>query len=403
MTEEETKAFFAAHVHAYNSHDVEAIASHYAEDCIVESPIAGTVVGRHAMERVTRVLFGAFPDLKIETDELLIIGDRVVQTGTSSGTDTGGFVGLPPTGRPYRIGVVFLFTVRDHLIIRERRSYDFSGFLLQLAGEIRPAMESARLYREILERAQLEQDVRVAAEIQRALLPELQRSGETFEVAAASLPCRAIGGDFLDYFDLPTGTFGFVLGDAAGKGAPAALLAAQLQGILAAQSYSGRSPAETVTLANSTLVRRALPSRFATVFCGELSRHGHLTYCNAGHNPPFVIGEHGTERLGKGGLILGAFKDAEFEQGVIELDPDDVLVLFSDGVTDALNPSGEEFGEDRLESFAIRNRDLPPSVFVERLLETIRSFTVGQPQSDDLTVLVLRRTELTPSSRSGPS
>jgi sigma-B regulation protein RsbU (phosphoserine phosphatase) len=390
MTTEELRAFFSAHALAFNKHDAKAIASHYAEDCVVESPIAGTVVGRHAIEEATRALFAAFPDLKVETDELLIVGDRVVQTGTSSGTDTGGFVGLPATGRPYRIGVVFLFTVRDHHIILERRTYDFSGFLLQLAGEIRPAMESGRLYREILERAQLEHDVKVAAEIQRALLPELKRKGETFEVAAASLPCRAIGGDFLDYFDLPTGAFAFVLGDVAGKGPPAALVAAQLQGILAAQSYSGRTPAEMITFANWALMRRAVESRFATVFCGELSRDGRFTYCNAGHNPAFVIGEQRMERLAKGGLILGAFKDTKFEQDAIELGPDDRLIVFSDGVTEALGTNGEEFGEERLLSFATGNRHLPPAEFLDCLLEAIRSFTVGRAQNDDLTVLVMR-------------
>src|SRR5579884_3020464 len=197
MTREEIEAFFAAHVRAYNSHDIDAIASHYAPDCVVESPMAGTLQGREAMVRATRLLFAAFPDLRVETDELLVVGDRVVQTGVSSGTDTGGFAGLPPTGRPYRVGVVFLFTLEDGLIVHERRVYDFSGFLLQLAGELRPAMESVRLYREILERAELEHEVRVAADIQRALLPELRRHGETFDVAAASLPCRAIGGDFI--------------------------------------------------------------------------------------------------------------------------------------------------------------------------------------------------------------
>ena len=105
MTEEEIKAFFATLERAYNDHDVDGIASHYAEDCVVESPTAGVVVGRRAIESVTRPLLGAFPDLKVETDELLTVGDRIVQTGTSSGTDTGGFVGLPPTGRPFRIGV----------------------------------------------------------------------------------------------------------------------------------------------------------------------------------------------------------------------------------------------------------------------------------------------------------
>ena len=104
-----------------------------------------------------------------------------------------------------------------------------------------------------------------------------------------------------------------------------------------------------------------------------------------------MIGPRRTERLSKGGLILGAFKDAEFEQNTMKLDPDDLLVVFSDGVTEALNVDGVEFGEERLLACAITNRDLPPPVFLERLLETIRQFTVGQAQNDDLTALVLRQ------------
>jgi steroid delta-isomerase-like uncharacterized protein len=171
MTSQAITAFFAKLVQAYNDHDAAAVASQYAEDAVVESPIAGTVVGRAAIERVTRVLFEAFPDPTVEPEDLLIAGDRVVQTATTCGTNTGGFAGLPPTGRPFRIAAVFLFIVKDEQIVRERRTYDFSGLLLQLAGEMRPAPESARLYREVLERAQLEQDIKIAAEIQRSLLP----------------------------------------------------------------------------------------------------------------------------------------------------------------------------------------------------------------------------------------
>ena len=144
--------------------------------------------------------------------------------------------------------------------------------------------EGARLYREILERTQLEQDMKIAARIQQALLPARQRTGEGFELAVASMPCQAIGGDFVDDFDLPSGTLGLVIGDIAGKGPPAALLAAELQGILAAQSYQEQTPgAATLTLANRVLLRRTVEARFATVLYAALSPDGRLTYCNAGH------------------------------------------------------------------------------------------------------------------------
>ena len=392
MTAEEIRALFDKVVEAYNRHDAATIATLYTDESIVESPSAGTIVGRRAIEKATRGLFATFPDIRIEEHELLAVGNRVVQTATTTGTDTGGFVGMPPTGRPFRISVIFLFTIKDHHIVHERRTYDFSGFLLQLAGEIGPAVEATLLYREILERAQLEQDMQIAAEIQRALLPPAEHCGAGFELAVASLPSRAIGGDFVDYFDLPSGVLGFGIGDVAGKGPPAALLAAELQGILAAQSYLGQTPRDTLTLTNRVLVRRAVVARFSTVFYGALSPEGHLAYCNAGHNPPFLLGRAGTRRLTTGGLILGAFKDARIEEKYILLEPGDLLVAYTDGVTEAVNADGIEFGEGQLQACAEANSHLAPAALLDRLLESIRTFTGGQILNDDLTILALRFT-----------
>ncbi len=139
-------------------------------------------------------------------------------------------------------------------------------------------------------KARLERELELAAEIQRALLPEALQSGAYFEVAAASIPCRAIGGDFFDYFNLPDGHFAFALGDVAGKGPPAALLTAMIQGAFASQVTSVGSPAVLMAHVNRTLIRRAIQSRFATVMYGMLSPDGRLTYSNAGHNPPVLIG-----------------------------------------------------------------------------------------------------------------
>ena len=153
--------------------------------------------------------------------------------------------------------------------------------MLQLATSGGVVGGAAHLYRTMLVRARMEQDLKIAAEIQRALMPRAHHTGLGFEVAAASSPCRAIGGDFLDYFALPTGAFGFVLGDVSGKGPPAALLAAKLQGLLAAYSSSTHSPSQTLMRVNQELVRRTVESRFATVLYGVLSCDGRLTYSNA--------------------------------------------------------------------------------------------------------------------------
>ncbi len=229
MTPEEIRVVFARHQDGYARHDAAALASNYAENCVVDSPIAGRHVGRVAVERTFRTLFSAFPDLRHHTEEFLVFGDRAVWTVTATGTDNGGLMGLPPTGKPFSAPLILLFSFGNGgEIVEERRMYDFSRLLLHLAGEAEPPTEGPHLYQELLERAKREHELKVAAGIQRALLPQSFYRGAGFEVAGTSVPCRAIGGDFFDYFTEPNGAFSFVLGDVAGKGPPAALLAAML-------------------------------------------------------------------------------------------------------------------------------------------------------------------------------
>ena len=375
---------------AYRRLDPIALAANYTEDCVLDSPIGGVVEGRAGVERIARITFEAFPDFHTEVDEILTIGDRVVLTLTIHGTDTGGLFGFPPTGKRIRVPSVFLFTVRDQRIARERRTYDFSGFLLQLTGDVPTAIASARLYRGILERAQLERDVRVAAAIQRALLPDGRYRSGSADIAAVSVPCRAIGGDFFDYFELPDAAIGFVVGDVSGKGPPAALLTAVLQGILAVHAYGGESPAVTIERVNQALARRAIEARFATMFYGVLTRDGVLRYCNAGHNPPAVVGASGCQRLDAGGLMVGAFKDAAFEDGAVRLAPGDTLFAFSDGITEAVDRGGEEFGDDRLIATVASATALEVSALVALVLDRVRQFTGDAPQADDMTALALR-------------
>ena len=375
---------------AYQRFDPVALAANYTEDCVVDSPIGGVVEGRAGVERIARITFDAFPDFHAEIDEILALGDRVVLTLTIHGTDTGGLFGFPPTGKRIRVPSVFLFTVRDQLIARERRTYDFSGFLLQLTGDVPAAIASARLYRGILERAQLERDVRVAAAIQQALLPDRRYLSDTADIAAVSVPCRAIGGDFFDYFELPDAAVGFVVGDVSGKGAPAALLTAVLQGILAVHAYGSESPAVTIERVNQALGRRAIEARFATMFYGVLARDGVLRYCNAGHNPPAVVGASGCRRLEAGGLMVGAFKDAAFEDGAIRLAPGDTLFAFSDGITEAIDRGGDEFGDHRLIATVASAHPLDVPALVDMVLDRVRQFTGDAPQADDMTALALR-------------
>jgi phosphoserine phosphatase RsbU/P len=259
-----------------------------------------------------------------------------------------------------------------------------------VAGEAASAIESARLYREATEKARMENELRLAAQIQRALLPDALQSGLHFEVASASIPCRAIGGDFFDYFNLPDGHFAFALGDVAGKGPPAALLTAMIQGAFAAQVTSAGSPAALMAHVNRTLIRRAIQSRYATVFYGILAPDGRLTYSNAGHNPPVLIGRNGVRRLDRGGLILGLFPHAVYEEETLELADGDTLVVFSDGVTEALNAAGDEYGEERLLTCLDAHPGCPPRDLLENILADVRAFAASAAQHDDVTALVLR-------------
>jgi sigma-B regulation protein RsbU (phosphoserine phosphatase) len=393
MTKDEIAAVIARMFSAYNRHDAAAIAADHAEDCVVDSPIAGVHMGRPAVERTLQAIFDAFPDLHMLAEELLIFDNRAVWMGKAQGTDTGGFLGLPPTEKPFSTAMIFVLTFDGkHKVLRERRIYDFSRMLLQLAGEAQPATEGRELFREMVEWARRDHELRIAAEIQRALLPASQYVGKAFEVAATSVPCRAIGGDFFDYYHLSRDGFAFVLGDVAGKGPAAALLASLLQGIFTANAYRDGTPAGFVTLANDALLRRAVEARFATAIYAMLDRRGRLTYCNAGHNPPLLVNRSGVRRLDWGGMIVGAFEHATFEDDAQQLWPGDVLVAYSDGVTEARDSSDDEFGEERLLSSVQANCTRSAEEIMERLLSSVRQFSAGTAQIDDITMLVLRYT-----------
>ncbi len=284
-----------------------------------------------------------------------------------------------------RIGVLYLDSrERGALLANSTRAA-----LETLATEAAVAIENARLYRETLEKARLDQEMRIAAEIQQALLPKTEHVAERFEAAAQTIPCRSIGGDFFEYLDLPDDQFGFALGDVAGKGPPAALLSALLQGFLAAEVGGMAGPATSVARMNQTLLRRAIGNRFVTVFYGVISEDGGLTYCNAGHNPPFLISGDEVRRLETGGSIVGLFEASTFAEESIRLRPGDWIVLFSDGVSEAMNTSEEEFGDDRLLASVLEHQGYAPRELLDELLRAVREFTEGAVQNDDVTALVI--------------
>jgi serine phosphatase RsbU (regulator of sigma subunit) len=264
------------------------------------------------------------------------------------------------------------------------------GTLEAFATQAALAIESARLYAESAEKARIDRDLRIAAEIQRALLPDPNYDGPLCDVAAASVPCRTVGGDFFDYLLVDEGQFGFALGDVAGKGPPAAILAAVVQSNFAAQAPIGRDPAQTMGRINTALLRRAIEARFATMCYGVLEADGSVRSCNAGQEPPLVIGATGVRWLETGGPVLGLLDGAEYEFETMRLEPGDVLVVCSDGVTEARDIHGEEFGRDRLLEAVSSCHGQKADLVLERLLSAVARFSAGAPQADDITVLALR-------------
>jgi sigma-B regulation protein RsbU (phosphoserine phosphatase) len=289
-------------------------------------------------------------------------------------------------GADETIGVLYLDS-------RERgalKSASARSALETLSAEAALAIENARLYREALDKAKFEQELKVAAAIQQSLLPASNRTGAFFTTAAASVPCRAVGGDFYDYVDLPSGQFGFIVGDVAGKGSPAALLAAAVLGMFSAEAMYQTASASLITRLNLGLFRRAIEARFLTTFYGMLGPDGSFTYTNAGHNATILVSKSGVRRLETGGVVLGLFEHAVFEEETVMLTAGDFIVAFSDGVTEALNEEGEEFADERLLAGVDSHRGKPPQEILDALLADVRAFCGEATQNDDVTIVMVR-------------
>ena len=286
-----------------------------------------------------------------------------------------------------RVGVLYLDSREKGTLLASSTG----SSLETLANEAAVAIENAKLYREAVEKARLDQEMRTAADIQQALLPTRRRTGDFFAAAAENLPCRAIGGDFFDYLEMADGGLGIVLGDVAGKGPPAALLSAFTQGSLQAHASAGRGagPASVLATVNSTIVRRGIAGRFVTLFYGVLSPDGRLTYCNAGHNPPMLVGRDGAvRRLDVGGMVLGLFDGVDFSEATVELAAGDCLLVFSDGVSEAMSVAGEEYGDDRLIASLTGGGAADAQSRLDRILADVERFTAGAAQHDDVTALI---------------
>ncbi|MBV8207708.1 MAG: SpoIIE family protein phosphatase [Acidobacteria bacterium] len=355
-----------------SSHDLNGLLECYAENAVMISPVFGEVKGLEAIARSWHTIFANYPDWSVNVTDVLVDGNRVAALGSNSAIDSSGWFGLPPTGKSISYRAVILLTFANRKIARDERLYDLPSLL------------------DRLEKLRIEGELRLAAEVQGALLSRATHIGSHYEAAADSVACRTIGGDFFELIDLSSGTFGMLLGDVAGKGPPAALLAAMLQGGFTAEAQITSRPAAALARMNHALGAKSLDARFATLVYGLLTPDGHFLYSNAGHNPPFIIGHAGIRRLTVGGPVLGALPEAEYLQESVALDPGDVIVMFSDGVTEAEDALGNEFGEERLVALATAHRGRPAQEIARAVLRAVSEFTGGKPPADDITVAIAK-------------
>ncbi len=233
-----------------------------------------------------------------------------------------------------------------------------------------------------------------AAEIQRRLLPTRAPDVPGIDLAGYNAPCRGVGGDYYDFLSYPDGRVAILVGDVAGKGMPAALLMSSLQARVQVLFDDPGDLAKLVTRLNRIILSNCPTNRFISFFIGILDpKSGELAYVNAGHNPPLLVRKNGSvEDLQTTGLILGIMPSAVYEQKMCTLEPDDLVVLFSDGVTEASRQEdGEEFGEKRLADTLARERTGSAQSIVEAVNRTLQEFTGGAPPADDITVVVAKR------------
>ena len=344
------------------------------------------------------------PDEAYKTGKRVVINDLDLGDGTEDHTSTrrlglrsifcvplrylafheqGNLSGI---GRMETIGVLYV----DSQSIGAGLSNTQIDALETLASEAAMAIYNARLYRDSQEKRKMDEELAIAREIQQALLPDPTKVMSFVSAHSQNFPCREVGGDYFDYFEMDGGRLGFALGDVAGKGMPAALLTSMIQGMFSAQTLLDLPLPAMISNVNRNLVRRGTGNRFVTFFFGILDELGNCAYTNAGHNPPYVISAKGEMReLKEGGMVLGLFPSAQYGSGAIQLQPGDHIVLFTDGVIEARNTAGDEFGEERLCDLLRKHARASTSEILERLKEAIASFSANAPQHDDITMMVL--------------
>ncbi len=278
-------------------------------------------------------------------------------------------------------------TGRDSFSAAEKR------LLLASANQFALLLENARLTHRVLEQEKLRRDVALAVEVQKRLLASQSVTTSSATLSAVSIPARSVGGDYYDFLDLGSSRTGIALADVAGKGVPAALIMSVVQASLRVLSTQPEMALpDLAARMNHFLYRSTGSNSYATFFYAQWDdRDRRLRYINAGHNPPYLLRADGSvEELPAGGTVIGLFPKAAYEEATLELNSGDVLIVFTDGVPEALNPADEEFGEDRLKSITRAVAHLPVDAMSAHIAAEMKSWIQDAAQYDDLTFVLLK-------------
>jgi serine phosphatase RsbU (regulator of sigma subunit) len=265
-----------------------------------------------------------------------------------------------------------------------------------VAGQAGIAIENARLYRVAVEKGRLDKEIQLARQIQESLLPRHMPDLTGYEVAARWRSAREMAGDFYDVFELSDDAMGVIIADVSDKGAPAALFMASARSTIRSHAFAGFSPLDTLARTNALLLDDGENTMFVTVYYSVLQRGGYTMNINAGHNPPLHY-HHAADQISTlpiGGRPIGWFADNPMRLVELHLQPGDMLVYYTDGLTDAENMAGEAYGERRLADVVYDARLLAAHEMLEQIIASVDAFVGDAPVFDDLTLCVIRYTGL---------
>jgi sigma-B regulation protein RsbU (phosphoserine phosphatase) len=298
-------------------------------------------------------------------------------------------IAVPMMAKSELRGVLTVYNKKDGKPFAE----DDQRLLAIIAGQSGQVVENARLYEKEKTLVKMQEEVRLAARIQTELLPKSPPSIAGYEIVGKTFPAQEVGGDYFDFIPIDDTRIAFCLGDVTGKGLPASLLMANLQATLRGQTLTTGSPKTCLERSNQLLYQSTSPEKFATLFYAILDLQNHqIHYSNAGHDNPYLCsGRAATKRLKIGGIPLGMLPDFTYEQESVPLEDDSILVAYSDGVTEAMNAQEGMFGEERIAAVIDQHKLAPASEIIDHLVSAVKTFAAGYPQSDDITVVVMRR------------